>query len=53
MMMIWFSDEMLFTLTTLKSLENHWHMVQQRIKRLSKNAFSRMRTALIVRTRSR
>ena len=34
---IWFSDRMLFTLTTLKF--GVWHLVQRRIECWSKNAF--------------
>jgi len=34
----WFSDRMLFILTTLKEIKQ-WHLVQQAIERLSKNAF--------------
>jgi len=36
---IWFSDRMLFTLTTLKKI-GEWRLVQQRLKSWSKNAFS-------------
>ena len=35
---IWFSDKMLFTLTTLKKIEV-WHLVQGRIECWSKNVF--------------
>jgi len=36
---IWFSDRMLFALTTLKNLEYGIYLVQRRIECWSKNAF--------------